>query len=67
MKSAQPKLPKMEPRIPESVKPKRSTTKTEDRARMEAIDNLLKQVLVEARSFRRPAPLKQALKNVETL
>jgi len=39
MKSAEKKLPTMEPRISQSVKPKRSTTKTEDPARMKPLTN----------------------------
>jgi hypothetical protein len=54
MKTAHPNLPKMEPRIP-SAKPKHNT-KVEDRAKQkQMLDELLllKQIIVESKSFRR--------------
>jgi hypothetical protein len=67
MKSAQPKLPSAEPRIPSSVKAKRSTATTEDRARMKTVDELLKLVINEAKAFGRPAHFKSASKKTETV
>jgi len=64
--TAAPKLPSAEPRIPCSVKPKRST-KTEDRARMRTVDELLREIINEAKAFSRPAHLKSASKKTETL
>ena len=55
MKTAHPKLPTGEPPIP-SVKPKHNT-KVEDRAKQkQMLDELLllKQIIVESKSFRRP-------------
>jgi hypothetical protein len=60
--TANPALPSAEPRIPCSVKPKRSTNKTKDRATMETIDELLRRVINEAKSFHRRTPRKDAEK-----
>ena len=49
MKTAQPKLPTTKPRIPQSVKPK-PTKKVEDPDDL----RLLKQIVEEAKAFRRP-------------
>jgi hypothetical protein len=52
MKTPKLKLFSAEPRISCSVEPKRKTTKAEDRAREEQmLDELLRQVIVESRSF----------------
>jgi hypothetical protein len=45
---------------------KRNTTKTKDRTRTEATDELLKRVINEAKAFSRPAPLKSGSKKMET-
>ena len=47
MKTTQPKVPKVEPRIPKSVKPKRNMKTVEDPDEL----RLLKQIVEEARAF----------------
>jgi hypothetical protein len=42
--------------MPCSVKPKRSTNKTEDRATMKTTDELLRRVINEAKAFHRRMP-----------
>ncbi len=52
-----PSLPTAAATIPCAMKPKRNTKKMEDRAGMEAMLDellLLKQIIVESKSFRRP-------------
>ena len=66
MKTPQPKIPSGEPRFPFSVEPKR-TNRTEDRTRMKTSDELLKEVINEAKIFGRRMPLKAASKKTGTL
>ena len=66
MKTPQPKMPSAEPRLACSVEPKR-TNKTEDRTSMKTSDELLKEVINEAKIFGRRVPLKSASKKTETL
>jgi len=54
--TGKPALPSAEPPMPCSVKPKRSTNKTEDRATMKTTDELLRRVINEAKAFHRRMP-----------